>query len=192
MDFVKKNWGLLGCLLVLAVIAFSCIPRPASAQTPIDQFNAELQQKREPVQETGSDPTQCSETRVLGRRVLDCGNGRFGQWERDENGRTVMVIRETRSGDEADMLNEAQEIRRRQRSYSPRFGGSSYALNSYGYQCIGNVSTIRDYYTPYCQQQRDAYEQLRRNQHNPCIGDYAFRYPDVCRRWRNGTYGRGN
>lgn len=128
-------------------------------------------------------PGILEQQRLAGKTVMVCSsNGLMFEWVR-VNGRTVLSEIQVTTPLQTDILRESAEDRRRYRSGSYR----SYRP----YNCVGNVSTIADYYTDYCYEQRRQYEELRRNQHSSCYGENAYRYRRVCERQRRGEYGFG-
>lgn len=159
-------------LSIAAVLGFG-VPQATAQSVPAPQAPAACPQ-----------PGVLEPQRLAGKTVLVCSSNPslMFEWVR-VNGRTILSEIQVTTPLQTDILRESAEDRRRYRSGSYR----SYRP----YNCVGNVSTIADYYTDYCREQRRQYEELRRNQHSPCYGDNAWRYRRVCDRQRRGEYDFG-
>ena len=117
-----------------------------------------------------ADLRSCEGQHLLGRNVIDCSDGVF-EWHRLESGRLIMQKIVPVDGPTAERLM----LLDRWEGYPPPYGNR--------FHCAGRRSTIGHYYTDYCQTQREYYD-------HTCRGQNAYRYEEVCRRWREGTYGR--
>lgn len=176
-------------LLVGALVALMSPAMPVAAQTALESaLPAMTRSAPEPsVRRTicGQDARAFVERRILGKMYLVCSDGAMSE-RLTIAGQTVFAETRAASADEAAQLREDELYRRQYRS-----GSNDYLSFPAGRRCVGNVSTIADYYTAYCRDQRNRYNALRSNQHSPCYGDNAYRYARECARQRNGTYGRG-
>lgn len=159
-------------LLGLAAVLGFGVPQAQAQSAPEPQAPAACPQ-----------PGVLSQQRLAGRTVMVCSSNRLMyEWVR-VNGRTLLSEIQVTTPVETDILRESAEDRRRYRSGSYR----SYRP----YNCVGNLSTLADYYTDYCYEQRRQYRELEQNRHSPCYGENAYRYRRVCDRQRRGDYGRG-
>ena len=156
---------------IMATLAFG-VPHALAQSAPEPQAHAAC-----------PSPGVLTQQRLAGKTVLTCSsNGLMFEWVR-VNGRTLLSEIQVTTPLQTDILRESAEDRRRYRSGSYR----SYRP----YNCVGNVSTIADYYTDYCYEQRRQYRELEQNRHSPCYGENAYRYRRVCDRQRRGEYGFG-
>lgn len=173
-------------LLVGALMALMSPTVPTMAQTALEPtFPAMARPALAPIGRLcGQDARTFVERRVAGKILLVCTDGAMSE-VLSIGGQTVIAEVRVTGPDEAAQLREDEIYRRQYRSSS-----DDYLSFPAGRRCVGNVSTIADYYTAYCRDQRNRYNALRSNQYSPCYGDNAWRYARECARQRNGTYGR--